>query len=203
MSVATFPVLAGLGWDVNRTEMWKNTVQENVSGKETRVALWSYPRRQWALTYDFLRQGTVNGSSYTEFSQLAGFFNQRQGTFDSFLYTDSDDASVTGQSIGAGDGTTTAFQLIRSFGGFIEPILAPNAVGAVYLGGTAIPTGGLSAPTNGALTSTSAGALGATTYYVKTTWATASGETLPSAETSLVVAANKVPDPTGLQVRGF
>ena len=36
MSTAVFPTLAGLGWDVPRTEIWKNTVQENVSGKESR-----------------------------------------------------------------------------------------------------------------------------------------------------------------------
>jgi uncharacterized protein (TIGR02217 family) len=192
MSTAVFPVLTGLGWDAPRTPIWNNTLQENVSGKETRLALWTYPRWQWDLTFDVLRQGTVHGAAYTEFSQLAGFFNQRQGQFDTFLYTDTDDNSVTTQSIGSGDGSTTAFQLVRTFGGFVEPVLAPNAVSAVYLAGVAIPTAGLSAPTNGALTATAAGALGATTYYVKTTWTTASGETLPSVETNLAVLANKV-----------
>ena len=133
MSSSVFPSLAGIGWDVTRTEMWKNTVQENVSGKENRVALWTYPRRQWDLTHDFLRQGTVHGSAYTEFAQLAGFFNQRQGQFDTFLYTDSDDSAVTGQSISTGNGTTASFQLLRTFGGFIEPVLAPNVVSKVYL----------------------------------------------------------------------
>lgn len=99
------------------------------------MALWSFPRRTWVLTYDFLRQGVVHGSAYTEFSQLAGFFNQRLGRWDTFLYSDQDDNSVTTQTIATGDGTTTAFQLIRTFGGFIEPVLAPNAVAAVRVNG--------------------------------------------------------------------
>jgi uncharacterized protein (TIGR02217 family) len=135
VSTSVFPTLAGLGWDVPRTEIWKTTVQENVSGKESRVALWTYPRHQWDLTFDFLRQGTVHGGAYSEFAQLAGFFNQRQGQFDTFLYTDTDDSGVTGQAIGVGDGATTTFQLVRAFGGFVEPILAPNSVAAVKVNG--------------------------------------------------------------------
>lgn len=50
----------------------------------------------------------------------------------------------------------------------------------------------ITAPTNGALTQTTSGALGATTYYVRSTWVTANGESLPSAETSLAVLANNV-----------
>lgn len=135
MSTAVLPSLAGLGFEVIRTPMFKNLVQENVSGKETRVALWSYPRWQWDLTYNVIRQGTVHGTAYTEFAQLAGFFNQRQGRFDTFQYQDADDNSVTAQAIGTGDGSRTAFQLIRGFGGFVEPVLAPNTVSKVYLNG--------------------------------------------------------------------
>lgn len=141
MSSQIFPALSGLGWSVKRTPQWKTRVQQAISGKETRVADWSYPRWQWSLTYDFLRQGTVNGVTAAEFAQLAGFFNGRQGSFDSFLYTDADDNAATGQLLGRGDGSTTAFQLLRAFGGFIEPILAPGMVSAVYLDGVSQPSG--------------------------------------------------------------
>lgn len=141
MSTAVFPVLAGLGWSVARSEIWKTRTQEAISGKETRIADWSYPRHQWALTFDFLRQGSLSGPVYDEFAALAGFFNLRQGSFDSFLYADADDYAVAGQAIGTGDGATTAFQLVRAFGGYAEPILAPDAVGAVYLNGVAQSAG--------------------------------------------------------------
>lgn len=50
----------------------------------------------------------------------------------------------------------------------------------------------LSTPVNGALSATVAGALGAATYYVRSTWVNATGETLGAPETSLAVAANNV-----------
>lgn len=166
MSTSIFPTLAGLGWSVTRREMWKTRTQEAISGKETRIADWSYPRHQWTLGFDFLRQGALSGASYAEFVELAGFFDLRQGSFDSFLYADADDNAVAGQGLGSGDGTTTRFQLVRGFGGFVEPILAPNAVSAVYLGGVAqSPSGytvngwGTSAP--GTLAFTAAPAIGA------------------------------------------
>jgi uncharacterized protein (TIGR02217 family) len=137
MSTSVFPTLAGLGWSVMRREMWKTRNQEAISGKETRIADWSYPRHQWSLGFDFLRQGALSGTTYAEFAQLAGFFNLRQGSFDSFLYADADDNAATGQGIGTGDGATTSFALVRSFGGFVEPILAPNVVSHVYLNGVA------------------------------------------------------------------
>jgi uncharacterized protein (TIGR02217 family) len=133
MSVAVFPSLAGLGWSMTRSEIWKTRIQAAISGKETRIADWSYPRHQWALSFDFLRQGSFSAGVYSEFAALAGFFNLRQGGFDSFLYADPDDSAVTGQGIGSGDGTTTSFQLVREFGGYAEPIFAPDVVSAVYV----------------------------------------------------------------------
>jgi uncharacterized protein (TIGR02217 family) len=135
MSTQVFPSLPGVTFPVDRTEIWSTIPQVATSGKETRLALWSYPRHRWEFGFDVLRQGTVNGSAYTEFSQLDGFFNSRYGAFDSFLYQDTDDYSVTAQPINVGDGVTTSFQLVRTFGGFVEPILAPWTVSNVYLNG--------------------------------------------------------------------
>ena len=138
MSTQVFPILTGKAWDVVRTPIWETIVQENVSGKEVRLANFTYPRYQWDLTYSALRQGSVNGANYTEFAQVMAFYNARQGSFDSFLYTDDDDQTVTGQAIGVGDGVTTQFQMVRSLpgGAFVEPVLAPNTVTAIKLNGT-------------------------------------------------------------------
>ncbi|HVA15463.1 MAG TPA: DUF2460 domain-containing protein [Stellaceae bacterium] len=141
MSNSVFPTLAGLGWSVTRREIWKTRSQEAISGKETRIADWSYPRHQWSLSFDFLRQGSFSGAAYAEFALLAGFFNLRQGAYDSFLYTDADDNMATAQALATGDGATTSFALLRSFGGFAEPILAPNVVSHVYLNGV-VQSGG-------------------------------------------------------------
>src|SRR5215469_11671852 len=138
MSTQVFPSLLGLGWSIKRKALWKTTAQENVSGKEVRIAYWSSPRYEWELTFEFLRQGTVNGQAASDFAGLMGFFNLRQGMFDSFLYADPDDnATPTDQLIGTGDGATQAFQLVSAFGGYVQPILAPNAVANVKVGGIA------------------------------------------------------------------
>jgi len=131
MSNAVFPALPGLGWGVKRTELWKTRVQAAISGKEVRIADWAYPRHRWELAYDFLR----GAPALAEWQALLGFFDQRQGQFDSWLYQDADDNAIAGQSLGAADGATVVFQLVRALGGYIEPILAPNTVTAVRLNG--------------------------------------------------------------------
>ena len=158
MTEPLFPALAGIGWSVKRSPVWKTRAQQAISGKETRLADWSYPAWHWELTFDFLRADPVAA----EFQSLAGFFNARQGAFGTFLYADADDNAVAGQSLGTGDGATTTFQLIRAFGSFIEPVLAPNVVNAVTLAGVAQSSSSYSVdPATGLLTFTAAPVSGA------------------------------------------
>ena len=133
MSDLVFPALPGLGWNIVRTPTWATRTQVSVSGKETRQADWSYPRYTWELSFDFLR----SAPSLAELQTLVGFVNQMQGGFNTFLYSDEDDNAVTGQSLGTGDGATVAFPLIRTFGGYIEPVARVAAVQSVTVGGAA------------------------------------------------------------------
>lgn len=135
MSTSVLPSIAGLTFPASRTPIFATRKQSSISGKETRIADWSYPRYQWTLQFSVLRQGAFAGASYTEMAQLEGFFEALQGGFDSFLYTDPDDNAVSGQALGTGDGSKTVFPLTRTFGGTNAPILAPNTVSAVYLNG--------------------------------------------------------------------
>jgi uncharacterized protein (TIGR02217 family) len=140
MSDAVFPSLPGLAWSVTRRPLWQTRVQTSVSGRETRTADWSAPRWQWELAYELLRDDASD-----ELRSLLGFFLLRQGAFDSFLFRDPDDNAVTGQTIDLNaDGTATGFQLIRTLGGFPEPVAAADTVSAVYLDGVAQPSGGWS-----------------------------------------------------------
>lgn len=138
MSTAQFPSLPGLTYSVLRTPQWSTEIQQNISGKEVRIALWNFARYTWTLTFEFLRS-----DANAEFQTLFGFYSARQGSFDSFLYQDVEDNAVAGQLIGQGAGATPAFQLIRVFGGGTpEAVLAPNAVSAVYLNGTPLSQSG-------------------------------------------------------------
>jgi len=131
MGNAIFPTLPGLSIDVTRTPMWATTRKTSISQREFRCANMSFPRYKVKLSFEVLRQT----SGYTEFSQLVGFFNARQGGFDSFLWTDPEDNAVTAQIIGIGTGSTTAFQLKRNFGGFAEPVYDVNSAPLIYVNG--------------------------------------------------------------------
>jgi uncharacterized protein (TIGR02217 family) len=138
---AILPAVPGLGWSVSKAPRFATRVQKAISGRELRVADQILPVWIWTLTYPFLRdahdtrgQGGL-GVGYDELRTLAGFFLQQQGSFQPFLFDDPTDDTVTAQAIGTGNSSATVFQLVRSFGGFTEPVVAPNAVTAIYFNG--------------------------------------------------------------------
>lgn len=144
MSTSVLPVLKGLQYPVSRKPMFKSSKPQSISGKETAIARWAYPRYQWTLSWSLLRQGTIQGVAFTEFQQLESFFETLKGGFDSWLYTDPNDNAVVNQAIGVGDGSTSNFQLPRAFGGVAIPVLAPNLSIApvIKVNGSTIPGSG-------------------------------------------------------------
>ena len=131
MSQAVYPTLPGLAYGVVKAPTFSTRVQTAVSGKELRAAFWQLPIWRYTLVYEFLR----SSSAYTELQTLVGFFLARQGKFDSFLLNDPDDNAVTAQLFGTGDGVTTAFQLARAYGGFVEPVKDLNGTAQIYVAG--------------------------------------------------------------------
>lgn len=145
MTDPVFPALPGLAWSVTKTPSFMTRKQSAISGRELRLLDQIVPTWEWTLVYDFLRDqndtraGAGLGSGYDELRTLAGFFLARHGSFQAFVFDDPADDTTAGETIGTGDGTTTAFQLVRTFGGFAEPITAPNIVSAVRDNGTTVP----------------------------------------------------------------
>lgn len=89
---------------------------------------------------------------------------------------------VLGKNHGEGDIELEA--VARGVGIFLEAWLGAS---------TSTGIASLAAPAaNGALSATTGGTLAAATYYVRSTWTTASGESLAAPETSLAVALNNV-----------
>jgi uncharacterized protein (TIGR02217 family) len=137
--IGVFPSLPGLAWSVTKTPTFQTRIQRAVSGRELRALDYPYPLWQFTLVFDLLRDNPAAG--YDELRTLMGFFMLCQGAFGTFLFRDPSDDQVTGQEIGVGDASTTAFQLLRAMGatlpggGFLEPVVAPNVVSAVYLDG--------------------------------------------------------------------
>jgi len=134
-----FPALPGLAWSVTKSPTFQTRIQRAVSGRELRALDYPYPLWQFTLVFDFLRDNPAAG--FDELRTLMGFFMLCQGAFGTFLFQDPSDDRVSGQQIGTGDTLRTVFQLQRTMGetfpggGFLEPILAPNVVSAVYFNG--------------------------------------------------------------------
>jgi len=131
MSNAVFPVLPGLTWDIPTSPQFNTKVHRAVSGYEVRAAFMTYPLWKFALKYEVLR----DNAAFNELKTLAGFFNARQGQFDSFLYVNPSDSSVTASQFGVGTGTQYIFQLSRSYGGYVEPVHNLNGAPSIYVNG--------------------------------------------------------------------
>lgn len=133
MSNEVFPTLKGLSWACGKTPVFSTKIQEAVSGREVRLAQRANPMWRFKLSYEFLEGMRVAGVS--ELEKLLGLFMRHRGSFDSFLYTDPNDDDVVDQSIGIGNGVNKSFQLLRTWGGFTEPVTNVNAIVNVKVGG--------------------------------------------------------------------
>jgi uncharacterized protein (TIGR02217 family) len=151
MSTAVFPTLIGQGWSVTKAPQFATRIQRSVSGRELRTADMPYPIWNFALTFSYL--------PVADFNTLLAFFLARQGSFDTFFYSDPTDNSVAAGYFGTGTGSETVFQLERAIMGggtdnyFFEPVTAPNVLSAVYLNGVVQSPSGYSVdPTSGLVT---------------------------------------------------
>lgn len=106
-------------------------VQRSINGTELRTALMAYPLWTISQSYEVLRDDLANN----ELKQLVGFFLARNGSFDSFLFQNPDDESVTASQFGVGNGSQVYYQLTRSYGGFVEPVMNINGAPSIYLNG--------------------------------------------------------------------
>lgn len=161
MTAAIFPTMPGLKWGTVKTPMWSTGIQKAASGRELRGAFYSFPRYKISLGYEVLRSGAL-----AELQTMVGFFNARKGSFESFLYLDPEDNAVVNQQFGVGVSGQTQYQLVRAYGGNVEPVLAPQLVvhgGAdpVIMVNGVVQTSGCTVTEFGVVTFASAPAVGA------------------------------------------
>jgi len=77
------------------------------SGYEQRNANWSQARASYNVAHGVKTQAQLD--------ILIAFFRARKGRADGFRFKDWTDFQVTGQNIGTGNGTTTLFQLVKTY----------------------------------------------------------------------------------------
>jgi uncharacterized protein (TIGR02217 family) len=154
MSVLTFPSLAGITWPVKRSAQWNTEKEDAISGARTRYQYFSYPRYAYELSFNFLRSDAAN----LEWQELAGFYNQTQGPTSLFGFVDINDNtqndSDTAQAFGTGDGVSTAFQLVRALGSFVEPVFLPDANPSIYDNDVLVDPSGYTVGATGVVTFT-------------------------------------------------
>lgn len=107
MSDVLFPELPGLDWDLTKTPMFNTKIMQSVNGRELRASYQAVPKYQISMSFAFLRES----KGRKELQQLEGFFLERRGSFDSFLFKMPEDNEF--QCTFVGDGVQTSFQLYK------------------------------------------------------------------------------------------
>jgi uncharacterized protein (TIGR02217 family) len=102
-----------------------------ISGKKIRIGNWTFPLRHFELSINVLR----SNPAFNEWQTFEGFFNALLGAAFLFAYADPNDNAVTNQGFGEGDGLTTSFQLVRTLGGFVEPVFLIDQFPTINIGG--------------------------------------------------------------------
>lgn len=115
-----YPELIGLSFSTGAKPTFSTDVQVHTSGRETRTQYWANPKWDFKLQYDYLPNKTTD--SQTDYKKLVGFFLDRHGSFESFLFKAPDDRYVENLQLGIGDANTVEYDLYRQFGPYSEPI---------------------------------------------------------------------------------
>ncbi|MDR5654406.1 DUF2460 domain-containing protein [Ruixingdingia sedimenti] len=130
----------------------RTQIVELASGDEERNASWANSRRRYDVAYGIRRADDL--------AAVVAFFEARNGRLHGFRFKDWGDfksclpsgtPSPTDQAIGTGDGTTTAFQLVKSYASgsqtwartITKPVVSTVRIaldGAEQLGGLSVDT---------------------------------------------------------------
>lgn len=122
MSNMIFQPPMGVQWDIKKRPRYKTIVQDTVSGRgQLRLQNQLYPIWEYEFSWDYLPGGEQSGvGANNAYAQVLGFFMSMKGSFDTFLFSDPNDNSVVMMPFGSGDGSTTAFQLMRTIGSGVD-----------------------------------------------------------------------------------
>src|SRR5690606_14700230 len=108
----------GLTFSTHKKPIWRTDVAPSINGRDVRTARMKWPKYGFELKFDFLDDRNGEGQMNT----LMGFFNSQRGKWGNWLYQDPTDYLLTGQRIGVGDGGTTGFRVLKTRGGFTDPV---------------------------------------------------------------------------------
>lgn len=129
-------------------------------GHEQRNINWSAARARYNVAYGVRTQEQLN--------TLITFFRARKGRADGFRFKDWTDYQVIGELVGTGDGSTTQFQMIKT-----------------YVNGSITDTRTITKPVSGSISLYLDGVLQMTGYSVSTTTGIITFSTAPSGDVAI------------------
>src|SRR5579863_4236208 len=135
-----FPALPVVGFPVRKSPIFSAWEHKSVTGMQYQTARQVYPNWDFQLQYGdsaWLREQTQNNpiylpnSPYVEFEAISQLFLSCLGSYGEFWYDDLEDDSRTGQVVAVGDGATTSFRIVRTWG--TGPLARLEPVGGINL----------------------------------------------------------------------
>ena len=105
-----FPLLPGFSFITSKKPTWSTGIAEASSGRQRARQIWSYPKWQFKVGYEVLR----DSPTYQEQQKLLAFFNAHAGRYQQFFFYDPSDNTATNTQFGVGNGSLTTFQLYRT-----------------------------------------------------------------------------------------
>ena len=142
-----FPTLDSQSWSVRVRPTWSTMSAAFVNGAERRAVRSVFPLWEFELTYEGMRDQTLNQVIYQPFAgqydlqQIEGLFMACKGDYGEFYYSHPDDNSRAAGFIGNCNGVVTDFTIIKLYRNFtgdywgVDPIGGLNTLLAVYLNG--------------------------------------------------------------------
>lgn len=114
------------------------STQEEVaySGEGNGYPQWSIPIYQFEVPFSVLRSGDPSTSDW---AVMEGFIKKvKLSPGGLFQFKFQDDNTASAQTVGVGDGGTLDFQLLRTLGGFSEPVYCPATITDVKVDGSVV-----------------------------------------------------------------
>ena len=144
MSDSVFPILRGLTYPIYKSPNWKTLTNRSLTGQPRFLQLYTYPYYTFKLSFSYLED---DGMETDDIQTLLGFYNTVGGAGQDFLFADPlfEVNYATSVDFGQGDGSSTSFRLMRTYGGFLEPVYgitsAPTIVSTVSGTATTLTAG--------------------------------------------------------------
>lgn len=122
---------------------FKNVIQEAISGNEQRFAQWTKCRGVGDLSYGLLTSSNPLG----DFAAILALWRAHFGSLIPFRFRDWSDYTATDELFGNGDGSTTSFQLVKTYDPSL--ILLGSAGSLFYVRSITLPTSTLTIKIDG------------------------------------------------------